>query len=88
VKKINPETSADQDKLNSLLLSRVACLARLSHEPIGFTGPLSRHLLGFNSMVVAVENSLRDLLEMCFVTLLLNGDAARENIDVRKVGLG
>lgn len=39
-------------------------------------------------MVVAVENSLRDLLEMCFVTILLNGDAIREKIDVRKVGLG
>lgn len=60
---------------------------KLTHEAIGFTGPLSRHLLGFNSMIAAVERGLRDLVEMCLATLLLNGDAEREKIDVMAVGL-
>lgn len=38
-------------------------------------------------MITAVQNSLRDLLEACFVSILLNGDADREGgLDLTAIG--
>lgn len=71
--------SGDQTQKNILLLSRVACLGRFRHKQIGFTGALSRQLLGYNSMIAAVRHSLRDLAEVCMVSMLLNYDASRDN---------
>ncbi|EON70012.1 hypothetical protein W97_09278 [Coniosporium apollinis CBS 100218] len=65
------------DRRNTLIVSRIACLGKLSHAPIGYTGPLSRHLLAYHSMITAVRSSLRDLAEVSLVTMLLNGDAHR-----------
>ena len=73
---------------NILLVSRVASLGRLQHKQIGFTGALSRHLLGWHSMISAVRSGLRDLLEVCLVTVLLNGDADRARNDWTELGLG
>lgn len=73
-----PMRGSDIDKRNTLLVSRVACLLRLRHKDIGYTGPLSRHLLGYQSMVSAVRGSLRDLLEMSLCTMLINGHVARD----------
>ena len=71
---------------NTLLVARIACSARFSHKEIGYTGPLSRHLLGYHSMVVAVRESLRDLAEACLVNLLFNGDATRARTDWADLG--
>jgi len=60
---------------------------KLRHQSIGFTGPLSRHLLGYTSVTTAVQNSLRDLFDMSLATLLLNGDADRDSIDLTDLGL-
>jgi hypothetical protein len=68
-------------------VARVACLAKLRHKPIGFTGPLSRGLLTFHSSISAVRESLRDLVEMVLANLLLNGDAARDRKDWYDLGL-
>lgn len=59
-------------------MARVASLIPLRHKPVGYVGPLSRHLLGYTSLINAVRSSLRDLLEVTFTTLLLNGDADRD----------
>jgi len=56
----------------------VASLLRLNHEQCGYVGPLSRHLLGYNSIINVVRASLRDLLEVTLTTLLLRGDADRD----------
>ncbi len=77
----------DADKRNCLLISRVACLGKLRHKPIGFTGPLSRNLLAFHSFIYAVRESLRDLVEMTLANLLLNGDADRDRDDWVDLGL-
>jgi len=69
----------DQIRKNMLLLSRVACLGRFKHKQIGFTGALSRQLLGYHSMVSAVRRGLRDLVEMCMTTMLMNHDASRDD---------
>jgi len=70
-----------------LLVSRVACLGKFQHKQIGFTGPLSRQLLGYHSMIAAVRNSMRDLVEVCLTTLLLNGEADRDRTDWYELGL-
>lgn len=81
------EMISETDKANAVLLSRLACLLRLRHKAEGFTGPLFRQLLGYTSIITAVQSSLRDLLEMSLATLLLNGDADREAIDLTDLGL-
>ncbi|KAI9860754.1 MAG: hypothetical protein M1813_005677 [Trichoglossum hirsutum] len=73
-----PLRGSEKDKRNCLLISRVASLGKLRHKPIGFTGPLSRNHLAYHSMISAVRNSLRDLIEMTIASLLLHGDAERE----------
>ncbi|KAH0547560.1 hypothetical protein FGG08_000285 [Glutinoglossum americanum] len=74
-----PLRGSEKDKRNCLLVSRVASLGKLRHKPIGFTGPLSRNHLAYHSMISAVRNSLRDLAEMIVASLLLHGDAERED---------
>ncbi|KAI9667560.1 MAG: hypothetical protein M1821_000376 [Bathelium mastoideum] len=73
-----PSRGSDDDRKYNTLISRVASLGRLGHKAIGFTGPLSRHLLGYHSMITTMRKALRDLEEMCLLTLFLRGDAERE----------
>lgn len=82
-----PFRGSDVDKRNTLFVARVACLHWLSHDSIGFTGPLSRGLLAYQGMVGAVRDSLRDLTEASIVTLLMNGDADRNRNDYTEMGL-
>ena len=56
-----------------MLVSRVAGLGILHHNPIGFTGPLSQHLLGYNSIVNVVRQTLRDLVEVAATQMFLTG---------------
>ncbi|KAF1937930.1 hypothetical protein EJ02DRAFT_40233 [Clathrospora elynae] len=60
-----------------MLVSRVAGLCSLQHGHIGFTGPLSQHLLGYNSIVNAVRQSLRDLVEVAATHMFLTGSCNR-----------
>lgn len=53
----------DKDRLNALLISRVACLGNVDHDEIGYTGPLSRSFLAYHQMIAAVREALRDLVE-------------------------
>lgn len=68
----------DEDQRFNLLVSRVGGLGKLHHKPIGFTGPLSRHLLGYNSMIEAVRSTVRDMVEVCATHLFLTGCAERK----------
>nr|OQO27427.1 hypothetical protein B0A51_07878 [Rachicladosporium sp. CCFEE 5018] len=70
---------SDTDKANTLLLSRIACLGSFQHGEIGFTGPLSRHLLAYHQMAAATRGALRDLLEMHALSMLLKGAASRSH---------
>jgi hypothetical protein len=82
-----PYRGSEAVKRNTMLVARVACLGKLSHKEIGYTGPLSRNFLGFHSMVTAVRSMLRDLTEVCLVTLLAHGDATRKRDDYTDLGL-
>ncbi|KAL8995584.1 MAG: hypothetical protein Q9169_004695 [Polycauliona sp. 2 TL-2023] len=82
-----PSRSNDIDKRNCMLVSRVACLGRLVHQPRGYSGPLSRHILAYHSIVSAVQASLRDMLEICLVTMFLEGGVNREREDWMDIAL-
>ncbi|KAB8360695.1 hypothetical protein FH972_024432 [Carpinus fangiana] len=78
-------SGSETHRRNCLLISRIACLGKLQHESIGFTGPLSRHMLGYTSIINAVNNSLRDLVEVSLTSMLLNGDVDREREDLTDI---
>lgn len=82
-----PHHGGDKDKRCTLLISRIAAFGRFDHQGIGYTGPLSRNMLAYNSLVNAVRNGLRDLAEVCLTTMLLNGDASRDSCDLTELGL-
>lgn len=71
----------DTDKRNCLLVSRLASLGKLRHQPKGYSGPLSRHLLGYHSLISTLRASLRDLVEISLVTMFLDGNADRDRND-------
>lgn len=62
-----------KDKNSNMLVSRVAGLGILHHRPIGFTGPLSQHLLGYNSIINVVRQALRDLVEVAATQMFCTG---------------
>jgi hypothetical protein len=82
-----PDAQPDYVKKHMTLISRIACLGPLQHREIGYTGVLSRSMLAYTSIIDAVRQSLRDLLEVCLTTMLLNGDADRNRTDFNELGL-
>jgi len=72
-----PFRGSETDKANTLLISRIACLGTLTHNQIGYTGPLSRHLLAYHQLTAAVRGALRDLVEMHACNLFLSGAVDR-----------
>ncbi|KAL9098506.1 MAG: hypothetical protein Q9163_005846 [Psora crenata] len=71
-----------------MLVSRVASLGRLRHEPKGYRGPLSRSLLAYHSMISSLQTGLRDLLEMNLVAMFLEGNVDRDRYDLMDLSLG
>lgn len=69
-----------------MLVSRVAGLGILHHRPIGFTGPLSQHLLGYNSIINVVRQTLRELVEVACTHMFLTGCANR-HVDITSVAM-
>lgn len=82
-----PHQGNDKDKRCTLLISRVANFGRFDHQAIGYTGPLSRNMLAYNSLVNAVRNGLRDMSEVCVVTMLVCGEVSRDSCDLTELGL-
>lgn len=78
----------DIDKRSCLLVSRVASLGKLRHQPKGYSGPLSRHLLGYHSVISALRASLRDLVDISLATMFLDGNADRDRNDWMDLALG
>ncbi|KAJ5973444.1 hypothetical protein N7481_010654 [Penicillium waksmanii] len=76
-----PMRGSEEDKSFNMLVSRVACIAKLQHKPIGYSGPLSRQLLCYRSLISEVRSALRNLIEVVLAGLFLSGDADRERND-------
>ena len=64
-----------------MLVSRVACLGKIRHQAKPYSGPLSRHLLAYQSLISSVRSALRDLLEMILAAMFLEGSVNRERDD-------
>ncbi|KAJ5177839.1 uncharacterized protein N7500_000538 [Penicillium coprophilum] len=76
-----PMRGSEDDKTFNMLVSRVACVAKLQHKSIGYSGPLSRQLLCYRSLISEVRSALRNLIEVVLAGLLLSGDADRDRND-------
>jgi len=83
-----PEKGSDIDKRNCMLISRLACLGKIHHSPKGWSGPLSRHLLAYQSIISNVHGSLRDLIEMILAAMFLEGLVDRDRRDWIDISLG
>jgi hypothetical protein len=81
-----PLRGSDEDRANCLLIARTACLLKLRHKNIGYTGPLSKNLLSFHSIIKAVRETDRDLLEAIAASMFLNGQANRNRDDFGDLG--
>ncbi|GKZ20091.1 hypothetical protein AbraIFM66951_008189 [Aspergillus brasiliensis] len=82
-----PMRGSDEDKSFNMLVSRVACIAKLQHKSIGYSGPLSRQLLCYRSLISEVRSTLRALIEVVLASLLLSGDANRDRNDWREMSI-
>lgn len=78
---------AENDRDFNLLISRVGGLGTLHHNEIGFTGPLSQHLLGYNSIINAVRSTVRDLMEVSATHLFMAGFAKRDITNMSEIAL-
>ena len=80
-------TVLDEDKSFNMLISRVACIGKLRHKNIGYSGPLSRQLLSYRSLINEVRATLRNLIEITLASLFLSGDANRDRDDWTELGV-
>ncbi|CEJ58619.1 Putative XPG I-region protein [Penicillium brasilianum] len=82
-----PMRGSEEDKTFNMLVSRVACIAKLQHKPIGYSGPLSRQLLCYRSLISEVRTALRNLIEVVLAGLLLSGEVDRDRNDWVELGI-
>ena len=81
-----PLRGSEPDKESCILIGRTASLLKLRHNPIGYTGPLSKNLLAFHSIIKAVRETDRDLLEAITASMFLNGQVNRNRDDFGDIG--
>ncbi len=60
----------------------------MHHQPRGYSGPLSRHMLSYYSVISTLQASLRDLVEMSVATMFLEGYVERDRDDWMDLSLG
>ena len=77
----------EKDKQFNLLVSRVAGLANLQHKAIGFTGPLSQHLLAYGSIINLVRQTLRDLVEVAATHMFMGAFAKRDLTNLSEIAM-
>ncbi|CAG8268272.1 unnamed protein product [Penicillium olsonii] len=82
-----PMRGSEEDKTFNMLISRVACIAKLQHKSIGYSGPLSRQLLCYRSLISEVRSALRNLVEVVLASMLLSGDIDRDRDDWTQVAI-
>ena len=72
-----PLNGSDTDQSSLLLISRCASLLKLRHQANGYTGPLSKNLLAFRSLVSEVRSADRDLIEAILASMFMYAQAKR-----------
>ncbi|KAF4626125.1 hypothetical protein G7Y89_g12037 [Cudoniella acicularis] len=81
-----PLRGTDEDRENCMLIGRTACLLKVRHDNVGYTGPLSKNLLAFHSIIKAVRETDRDLVEAVAASMFLNSQAVRARDDYGELG--
>jgi len=81
-----PLRGSEEDKACCRLIGRTACLLKLRHQEIGYTGPLSRNFLVYYSIIKAVRQTDRDLLEAITASMFLNNQVNRNRKDFADLG--
>lgn len=76
-----------RDRQLNLLVSRIAGLGNLQHKAIGFTGPLSQHLLAYGSIINLVRQTLRDLIEVAATHMFMGAFANREMQNLSEIAM-
>jgi len=76
-----PMNGTEEEQESLLLISRCATLLKLRHESNGYTGPLSKNLLNFRSLVSEVRSADRDLIEALVASMFLSAQAKRSRDD-------
>lgn len=76
-----PLNGSEDDQASLLLISRCATLLKLRHESNGYTGPLSKNLLAFRSLVSEVRSADRDLIEAILASMFMYAQAKRHRDD-------
>lgn len=76
-----PLNGTEIDQSSLLLISRCASLLKLRHQANGYTGPLSKNLLAFRSLVSEVRSADRDLIEAIVASMFMYAQAKRNRDD-------
>jgi hypothetical protein len=76
-----PLNGTETDQASLLLISRCASLLKLRHQANGYTGPLSKNLLAFRSLVSEVRSADRDLIEAILASMFMYAQAKRNRDD-------
>ncbi|KAL2168619.1 hypothetical protein VTG60DRAFT_7105 [Thermothelomyces hinnuleus] len=76
-----PLNGTETDQASLLLISRCASLLKLRHQANGYTGPLSKNLLAFRSLVSEVRLADRDLIEAILAHMFMYAQAKRQRDD-------
>ncbi|KAL2130193.1 hypothetical protein VTI74DRAFT_6782 [Chaetomium olivicolor] len=76
-----PLNGSEDDQSSLLLISRCASLLKLRHQANGYTGPLSKNLLSFRSLVSEVRSADRDLIEAILASMFMYAQAKRNRDD-------
>lgn len=76
-----PLNGTELDQSSLLLISRCASLLKLRHQANGYTGPLSKNLLAFRSLVSEVRSANRDLVEALLAYMFMYAQAKRNRDD-------
>lgn len=82
-----PQRGSDSDRTHCLLIARCACLLKVHHRSIGYTGPLSKNLLAYHSIISAVRESDRSLIEAVVASMFLWAHADRRMVRDEKAGI-
>lgn len=81
-----PLSGSEEDQASLLLISRCSTLLKLRHEANGYTGPLSKNLLAYRSLVSEVRATDRDLTEAIIASMFMNAQASRKRDDGWDIG--
>ena len=76
-----PLNGSETDQESLLLISRCSSLLKLRHQANGYTGPLSKNLLAFRSLVSEVRSADRDLVEAILASMFMYAQAKRNRDD-------